>query len=352
MPEPNHNTSRIGGAQPVPDGHSTRTTHGDPGVPETLPSLTWRSVSALAVVTVVLFAGLFLLGWIPEARRRAEAAAIAGESISSKPLVDVVTPRPGPAPELLLPGDLRPNQSTAIQARATGYLKPLPPGIDIGARVKAGQVIAEIDAPDIDAELAQAKASLEQTRATAIRAKADFEYSRSTVERYEAAARDNAVARQDLEDKRNQQAQNEAAMKVAEANIEAAKANVLRLTELQNFKTVTAPFSGIITARGYDAGALITASDASAGRELFHLDETDILRASVNVPQGFVSQLQPGQGVDLLVRNLPGKVFAGKLARLSGAIDPAARTMRGGDRCPQPRRCSRARHVHAGPLPS
>ena len=297
-------------------------------VPMDLPKLSTGAAAVITLVLVALFVCLFLLGWVPHSRRLARADAEVAENTRSAPIVEVVKPRVGARDdELLLPADVRANQMTAIFARASGYLKTLPPGIDIGAQVKAGQMIAEIDSPELDAQLEQAKASLEQARVAAIRAEQQYLLTESTLKRYESASLSNAIAQQDLDEKRSQQSVASSSLKEAQANLLVARASVKRLSEMQEFERVTAPFGGVITSRPYDAGALISPTDTGAGKELFRIEQVDVLRVNANVPQGYATDIRTGQTADLLVRNYPGRAFSGVVARSSGAIDPNTRTL-------------------------
>jgi RND family efflux transporter MFP subunit len=321
-----HDNGRPGG-----DGRFQRPSplgEGEHAVAMDLPPISRGAVALISVTGAVLLGALFVLGWAPHARRIAAANEQAAATGSTGAAVDVIAPKASPAEEdLVLPADVRPNQSTAIFARATGYLKPLPPGIDIGAHVEAGQLIAEIASPDLDAQLEQARAALEQAQAAAVRAGREYALNQSTLTRYEDAFHGRAVAAQDLDEKRTQLSVGESAVKAADANITAAKAAVDRLAELQSFEKIVAPFSGVLTARNYDAGALITETD-SAGKELFRIEQAEVLRVGVNVPQTLATEVRVGQAAELLVRNYPGRSFAGTVARWSGAIDAATRTAR------------------------
>jgi RND family efflux transporter MFP subunit len=242
--------------------------------------------------------------------------------------VDVIAPKVGKTEDvLMLPADIRPNQMTAIFARASGYLKPLPAGIDIGAHVEAGQVIAEIAAPDVDAQLEQSKAALQQATVASVRAEQEYALNQSTLTRYEEALKNKAVSEQDVEERRTQQSVGQSALMEAKANVVALDAAVKRLVELQGFQKVAAPFSGVLTFRGYDTGALISPGD-STGKELFRLEQSDVLRASANVPQSFATDVKIGQVAEILVRNYPEREFPGTIARSAGSVDPATRTMR------------------------
>jgi RND family efflux transporter MFP subunit len=226
--------------------------------------------------------------------------------------VAVTTPQPAPtSSDLNLPGSTLPFQQATIYARASGYLDRRL--VDIGDAVKKGQLLAVISAPELDQQLAQAKADL-------ARAKADLEFARSNLSRYEAADRDGAIAQGDLDQRRN-------AAHTAEATVQAVAATVQGLAEQQRFERVTAPFDGIVTQRNVDVGALITAGSGSATTPLFALAQNDVLRVYINVPQPFVDEVRVGQPVEMRTRSLPGRVFKGSIERTAGSLDLATRTM-------------------------
>jgi RND family efflux transporter MFP subunit len=315
--------------EPAPRGRVEHQGHDEHQIPVDLPEIGTGGVLLIAVVVLALFGGLFLLGWMPHEKAQAQARKEAAEASSAKPIVDVTKPKTTTgAVDLVLPGDVQANQSTAIYARTNGYLKPLPPGIDIGAQVKAGQLIAEISSPEVDAELEQARASLEQANVNVGRATNEYNFNKGTFERYEGLSKTGGVTQQQLDEKRAAYNIATSSLKAAQAAVLVAQAAIKRLTELQSFERVTAPFDGVITARNYDAGALISVANTSPGKELFRLDQTDTLRCFVSVPQGYSTDVKPGQAADLLVRNYPGKPFEGKVARTAGAIDQATRTLR------------------------
>ncbi len=294
-----------------------------------LPPVSNLAALAIGITLVVLFGAIFLIGWIPHNRRLNEAQREAVEVIDSKPIVDAAYPKVSdPTVDLILPADVQAYQSTALFARANGYLKQLPPGIDIGVRVKQGQVLAEISAPEVDAELEQAKASLEQANVVVGRANNEHTFANDTYNRYKGLASTGGVTQQQLDEKRSAFNISLSSLKAAQASVWAATAAVKRLTELQGFQKVLAPFDGTITARTYDSGALISSTTGSNVKELFHLSENDKLRVYVNVPQTYSTQVKVGQDAQLFVRNYPGKPLIGKVARTSEAIDPASRTLR------------------------
>jgi len=206
-----------------------------------------------------------------------------------------------------LPGTLQGAQQSPIAARATGYLKRWTK--DIGASVEKGDLLAEIESPEIDQQLSQAVAARQQTAASLALAK-------STTERWEALRKKDVVSQQELDEKRSAASQ-------AVANLAAADANVQRLKQMQGFTRVTAPFSGVITRRAVDTGDLID----SGGKVLFVLTQMDPLRIYINVPQSYAQLVKPGQKVVVTQSELRGKTFAGEVVRTAASIDAATRTM-------------------------
>lgn len=209
---------------------------------------------------------------------------------------------------LALPGTLQGFVQSPISARSGGYLKRWYK--DIGAEVKKGDLLAELDTPEIDQQLSQALAARQQ-------AAASMELARSSMARWEALRKKDAVSQQELDERRSAFAQ-------ASSNLAAADANVERLRQVEGFKRIVAPFAGIITRRNVDVGDLI---DPGAGRALFVLSQTDPLRVYVNVPQSYANLVKPGQQVIITQAELRGRKFEGKVARTAGAIDPATRSM-------------------------
>jgi len=213
----------------------------------------------------------------------------------------------GAGQTLALPGTLQGAQQAPIAARATGYVKRWTK--DIGASVQKGELLAEIESPEIDQQLSQAIAARQQTAASLALAK-------STTERWEALRKRDVVSQQELDEKRSAAAQ-------ANANLAAADANVERLRQMQGFTRVTAPFSGVITRRAVDTGDLID----SGGKTLFVLTQMDPLRIYVSVPQAYAQLVRPGQKVVVTQAELRGKSFEGEVVRSAGSIDTATRTM-------------------------
>jgi RND family efflux transporter MFP subunit len=312
-------------SQPVPHSDHPVPHGAEDQIPTDLKPVGNWSVAVAAVIVVLCFAGLFVVGWTPHHKRQAELEQTKSENANMRPVVQTAAPqRSETSRDLTLPADVRPMQETRIFPRASGYLKSQL--VDIGDQVKAGQLLAEIDAPDIDADLAQARASLGQAQAQETKAKDDFQLTQATLTRYESFAKTGGVTQQQLDEKRAAFTQAQSVLAGAQASIKASEANVQRLSALQGFEKVYAPFAGTVTARNYDIGALMTAG-ASSGRELFRITDVSTLRVFVNVPQSYVTSLAPGQSSYISVRNYPGKEFVGTITRSTGALDPATRTL-------------------------
>ncbi len=261
----------------------------------------------VAGVLVVLAAGL-TIGILPRIRAQARLATSTAAETHQTVVVAKVS-RAASSVQLALPGDVRAFEETRIYARADGYL--LKWNTDIGARVETGQVLAEIDSPELDQELNQSRAALAQAQANLVLA-------RSSAVRWQGLLAAHAVSQQEVDEKLG-------ALAAREADVKAAEAAVSRLEKLSSFKLVRAPFAGTITRRQVDTGALIRAG--SSGSALFDLAQTDMLRVQVNVPQAYLRDITVGSPVAIAVAEYPGRTFTGKVLRTSGAFDAATRTM-------------------------
>jgi len=255
-----------------------------------------------ALVVIGLIAG-FIPRWHQRNALRAETAELA------IPTVNVTAPTPGPAaPGLLLPGEIKPLVEATIYARANGYVKRWL--VDIGAPVKEGELLAELDTPELNQELAQTKAELAQATAALTLAK-------TSADRWAELLKTASVSTQEAAEK-------DADYKLKTATVEAAQANLHRLEDLQSFARVTAPFAGTITARRIDVGDLIAAGST---KELFHLVQTRTLRVYVRVPQTLAHSIAPGQSAEVTIPELPGRVFPAKVVRTAGAMAADSRTL-------------------------
>lgn len=270
-------------------------------------SLLW-----LFVLTTLALMSVVLLLWL-RGREHKELAATTEKMAT--PTVNVIRPQAGPTEtEIVLPANLNAFSDAAIYARTSGYLKVW--HTDIGARVKEGQVIAEIEAPDVDAQLLQATANLSQ-------AKANLENAKLNFDRQKDLRQKNVSSQQEFD-------QNRTALEAMQAAVQAGEANVQNLTVQKNFQKILAPFPGVVTKRNTDVGALITAGSGSSGaggQELFHLARTDTLRAFIYVPQVYSPMVALDTAAYLEFAEFPGEKFYGKIANVSGALDPATRTL-------------------------
>lgn len=271
---------------------------------------TSRSRLLIALPVVAVCAAL-AAGGLP--RLSAHAAVVHQTAALSVPTVAVVAPDAAPLQQaVVLPGDVEAFQEANIYARTSGYLGHWL--TDIGTHVHSGQLLAEIESPEVDAQLAQA-------RADAATATANYQIAKVTASRWEDMLKSNAVSEQSSQE-------NVSTMKAKQAMLAAAQANVDRLQQLQSFEKVYAPFDGVITVRNVDVGALIDAGNGGTPAALFKLAETDKLRVFVNVPQDDATNVQVGAQATLNLPQYPGRTFSGSVARTAGAIDPMSRTLR------------------------
>jgi RND family efflux transporter MFP subunit len=292
----------------------------------------WSIVFGVAVLIVVAF----FAGYLPLQKRRAVVLGEAQEQAQALPRVEVVqVGRSSQKSELELPGNIQAITEAPILARADGYL--VRRMVDIGDRVKAGQPVAEIEAPELEDQVRQSKASLQQAQAAMDQASANYEQGKSsmalarvTAERWNRLATKGVVSKQDNDQYQAQYQMQvssvqalEKAIAVQRSNVGAAEASLARLQKLDSYRVVKAPFDGVITLRNVDAGALVTAGTTL----LFRIVQTGTLRTYVNVPQTNASSIRPGQIAHLTVSNLPGRRFTGTVARTANALDPTNRTL-------------------------
>jgi RND family efflux transporter MFP subunit len=264
----------------------------------------------LLIIALLVVAGVVIAGILP--RMHARAALATETKDLSTPSVKVQHPKLGaPSTEIVLPGNIQAYADSSIYARTDGYLKSW--NADIGVHVKAGQVLAEIETPEVDQQLDQAKADLNT-------AEANFNLSQITATRYQDLAKSDSVSKQDVDN-----ANGDFAAK--KAMVASAQSNVNRLEQLQSFEKVYAPFDGVITARNTDVGHLINSGAGTTANELFHIAAINKLRVFVNVPQQYSTSAKPGLTAGLTFQEFPGKVFKGDLVRTSDSIDIASRTL-------------------------
>ncbi len=274
------------------------------------PGGSWRALLLIIGLAAVVFAYIIFSGLTARANAR---KALAHETLAdSVPTVAVSHPQvTDGADEIVLPGNMQAFIDTPIWARASGYLKTW--YVDIGARVKQGQLLAEIDAPEVDQQLQQAREQLNTDEA-------NLKLAQITAERYITLFKTDSVAKQDVDN----------AVQAAAANtatVKSAQANVSRLEQVVSYEKVYAPFDGVITARNIDVGALVDAGANTPGKELFHLASNATLRVYVNVPEVYSRATKPGVTAWLSLSEFPGRQFRGTLVRNADAIDVASRTL-------------------------
>lgn len=304
------------------------------------PANRWKpsglTISVLVIGFVVLLAGAFVGGYIPFQKREALVQAEVQGRESELPRMEVITVGRSPSDsDLKLPGSLQALTEAPILARADGYLKTRL--VDLGDRVKAGQPLAEIEAPELDHQIQQAQATVDQAEAALEQAQANLtqgqsnrDLARITAGRWKTLAAEGVVSQQDNDQYQAQfTSQNanvqalEKAVLAQRSNIAAAKANFARLQDVQSYRVVKAPFDGVVTLRNVDVGALVTTGNTL----LYRIAQTGTLRTYVNVPQVSAKSVHVGQRAQLTFSDFPGRRFSGLVKRTANALDPASRTM-------------------------
>jgi len=262
----------------------------------------------LTAVTVIAILVVFFVWRHIQVQRELEESSKSAAEVT----VEVVQVKRDAKPhELVLPGDVQAYQVATLYARTNGYVKAW--YTDIGSKVTEGQLIAEIEAPDVDAQLRQTVANLGQARA-------NLEIARLNFEREKDLMVKKVVSQQEFDQSRTTYESQQAAVKAGEASVE-------NLQVQQNFQKITAPFTGAITKRAVDVGTLVSAGGGNTGTLLFTIAQSDPLRIYVNVPQGDAPDIEEGMKAKVLVPEYPGRDFEGTVARTAGAIDPASRTL-------------------------
>jgi len=299
-----------------------------------------RGLLVFFAVIGVLVAAAVVGGILPRLTRQKALLAAAENQSEQRPIVEVAIARAAPPRSTLdLPGDMQALVDSPVFARVDGYLRTRL--VDYGDRVKAGQLLAEIDTPELDQQIRQARATLSQSQSALNEVKADLDLSKAnqnmarlTVERWRRLAKGGVVARQEADQKeadfevtQAQVARAQASIATTQENVRANEASLHRLEEMKAFARITAPFDGVITSRNVDPGWLINSGNGGAARELFHIAQIQVLRIFVNVPQTNVASMHPGEIAELRVQELPGQVFSAKVARIANALDAASRAM-------------------------
>src|SRR5258705_13291706 len=301
------------------------------------PRARTRTVIVIGVGALVLFLVLLLVGVIPRVRNQRELAMAAQTVQTAVPEVYVIRPEPASGADVSLAATTQAIQDAIIYARTSGYLSKR--YVDIGDSVKAGQLLAEIASPEIDQQLRQGQADLQQSEKNLDLQNASLDLARATMGRYEAADAEGAVAKQAVDQSVSASRTAQAAVAAAEANVQSNRANVQRLQELTSWQRVLAPFRGAVIQRNVDVGALITAgspvnntavapsSVTGVANGLFEIAQIDSLRVFVNVPQAYAPNVTVGLPVRVTVRGQLGQPVMGTVTRTAGAIDAGTRTL-------------------------
>jgi membrane fusion protein (multidrug efflux system) len=286
----------------------------------------------LGLVAVGVLAGAFAFGYLPRRAARTELADQAQAAGGALVRVEIVAPKAESSDRaLLLPGSVQPLEETTIYARASGYVRKW--YADIGDKVKDGQLLAELDTPELDSQLEQAKAQLAQAQATLEQSKANRALSKTNLDRYSKLAPSGVVSQADLDQRQAMAQVDEANVGVAQATIAAQQANIRRYSQLKSFARVTAPFGGTVTQRTIEVGSLVTAGN---GQPMYKVAAMDPARVFVQVPQDVAPGVRPGITAAVTVREFPDHPFTGSVTRAAGELDPATRTMTTEVRVPNP----------------
>ena len=298
------------------------------------PLLTLFAVLGLMVISAVV------IGLLPRLRREQALQAATEIVRDERPVVNVTEVGQAPANAPLdLPGDLQALVDSPIFARADGYLSKR--YVDIGDKVKNGQVLAEIETPELDQQIQQARATLSNSQSMLVElqasialSEANLKLAQKTAERWRELEKEGTVSHQDADEKNATLDVRTAEVAAAHARINSARdlvsaneANLRRLQEIKAFARVTAPFDGIVTARNVDIGTLINSGNGGPAREMFRVAEVGTIRVFVNVPQAYVGSIRTGQKVELRIQELPGHVFTANLERFTHAVDASSRSM-------------------------
>jgi len=282
-----------------------------------------RRLVALGLLIGLLMGALFFVGWWQRhvAKKKLEAAATeAAESLPRVKLAQAVAVEGGRT--LTLPGSLVAVRQALVNARATGYVAAW--RVDIGDRVHAGDVLAELDTPELNQQLAQARAAANQKTAADQQAVANRDYAITTAAREDALLAEGIHTKQQNDQSHAQVKVDQANVNAAEADIAAAQATVHQLEQLVSFGHVVAPFDGRITQRNIEIGTLVV---AGSGQPMFRIEATDPVRVFVQVPQAFALSVKEGEAANVMVRQVPGRNFEGKVTRTAGTLDPTSRTL-------------------------
>ena len=325
---------RLDAAPPLPFAP-----HGEPGGPDLgfpIPApakLTGARSVTLGVVIFAILGGLFTLRWLTVRHAQAALAADTVQTSVAIARVQVVSPIVVTSDKALsLPGSVQPLEETVVYPRANGYIRKW--YVDLGDKVHEGDLLADIDTPDVDQQLAQARAQLAQAEAGLAQAKANANFSKANLERYQQLLPAGLASQQDFDKAKAQADLDVASIGVADATINSQRANAQYLSQVKSFGHITSPFSGTVTLRTVERGALVT---AGTGSPLFKISAMDPVRVYVQVPQDVAPSVRVDLGAVVTIREFPTRKFEGRIAHAAGSLDSATRTMLTEVRVPNPK---------------
>lgn len=296
------------------------------------PTVSQRRVLGIGLLVLLALVAAFLVGFLPKRERQQELAQGTTNAEREPTRLAVVSPkRLRNDRQLVLPGSVRPLSETTLYPQTNGYIKDFL--VDIGDRVAEGQPLLEIETPELDQQLDQARAALAQAEAGLGQARANRDYSNTSLARYKVLRPSGVASQQELDQRSAEALVSAANVTAAQAAVAVQQANLRRLVQTKRFARVEAPFAGTITVRSIDRGSLVTAGNNSP---LFRLVATDPVRVFVQIPQDIATKVLPGQPASISVREYADKPFTGTIARTSGALDPATRTLTAEVRIPNP----------------
>ncbi len=306
------------------DSHEPRGQRDDADLGFDLPppaKISGTRAAALVVAGVTLVSAAFVVGWLPKKRARQELET--ATKVESAALLRVTAAPPkvlSSDRSMVLPGSMKPLEEASIRTRANGYVRRRL--VDIGDKVEAGALLLEVDTPELDQQLDQARAQLAQATAALAHAQASRDYAKSSLSRREKLAPTGVTSVDEVEKSRAEASVAESSVAVAQANLDAQSANVRRLTQEKSFARVVAPFAGTVIARAVEKGALVNPSV-----ELFKIATTDPMRVLIEVPQDVAPSIKNDIPAKVTVREFAGRAFEGKVARFASALDSQSRTM-------------------------
>ncbi|MDP9149911.1 MAG: efflux RND transporter periplasmic adaptor subunit [Myxococcota bacterium] len=284
-----------------------------------------RQLWRVALVGAIALAALLLAGILPRILRRASMGREESRASSGLSRLRVASAvRAAPRAHVLLPASIQPIQETSLFARTSGYVRRW--YVDLGAEVKKDQLLVELDLPEVDEELRQARAGSAQAEAAIAQSKAQLQLARTTNDRYAVLGAGGLVSKQEVDQYASAYDVQRSNLAAAEAAKRSAEANVRRTEDLRGFGKILAPFDGVITMRAAEVGQLVV-SGTGMGQALYKVAEVDVVRAFVNVPQLYAGAIKVGMPAPLTLREAPGRVFPGRVARTSNELDVATRAL-------------------------